>query len=87
MRFLSCKCLIKCAAAKDAAIRIAEEVGFESILYFIRVFKAETGVSPLSFCAKIKVSVGGLVFLRKKLYNMIEYNGIVLSLMREMEFL
>ena len=39
------------------------------------------------FCAKIKVSHGGLVFLRKKLYNMIEYNGIVLSLMREMEFL
>ncbi len=31
---------------------IAEEVGFESIFYFSRVFKAETGVSPLSFARK-----------------------------------
>ncbi|MBR6794590.1 MAG: helix-turn-helix transcriptional regulator [Clostridia bacterium] len=52
MRFLSCKSLIKCAAAKDGAICIAEEVGFESIFYFSRVFKAETGVSPFSFARK-----------------------------------
>ena len=31
---------------------IAEQVGFESIFYFSRVFKAQTGVSPMSFARK-----------------------------------
>lgn len=31
---------------------VAEEVGFESIFYFSRVFKAQTGESPLSFARK-----------------------------------
>jgi two-component system response regulator YesN len=31
---------------------IAEQLGFESIFYFSRVFKAQTGVSPLAFARK-----------------------------------
>ena len=52
MRFLSCKCLIKCAATKDGAIRIAEEADIESIFCFSCVFKVQMGVSPLSFARK-----------------------------------
>ena len=31
---------------------VAEAVGFESIFYFSRVFKAQTGFSPISFARK-----------------------------------